>query len=304
MKCSRFALPARGLALLALAGLSTWAQAVTSYQSALSRVSVGGVWHVDAFQEAQDGYASTQGIWPASTQGAQARTAARSRASEFAVNSLVDDPRFSGTSFDFVASGATYHLVESALLVPQHVAFDFLLPPSYLEITSNAEAFRNPFTASLSAQLMACSRSACQGFEFSAELVATYQGSALTLAAIATPGLDIDALRAPTTTDSGTGHFQRTVLVEWPEFVGHIDMGVLYPGDFVRIDYSLGTVVSGVARHERAAAAINDPFYLNTDPVGVSPPVTLHLAPVPEPTPLAMLSTGLLGLWLLRRRRR
>ena len=69
------------------------------------------------------------------------------------------------------------------------------------------------------------------------------------------------------------------------------------------------TNVSGPGLFTSTAAAINDPFFLESDPVSAFDLITLNatdaqVAQVPEPTSLVLFCAGLAGLGFVMWRRR
>jgi hypothetical protein len=119
------------------------------------------------------------------------------------------------------------------------------------------------------------------------------------------PALDLGAFDAQSADvqDDGIG-FRRTATWEFPVFEGELDLGAFAPGTLT-IAYEMLARVEGVAALTSAAAAINDPFFLETDPTGGAPllldGVAAAPAALPEPSSLALLVP--LALLALRRRR-
>jgi len=117
------------------------------------------------------------------------------------------------------------------------------------------------------------------------------------------PALDLRAFdgQSADVQDDGIG-FRRTATWEFPVFEGELDLGALAPGTLT-ISYEMLARVEGVAARTAAAASINDPFLLATDPTAGTPLMFDAAAPaaVPEPSSLALLAP--LALLALRRRR-
>jgi hypothetical protein len=119
------------------------------------------------------------------------------------------------------------------------------------------------------------------------------------------PALDLSAFdgQGGVVRDDGIG-FRRTATWEFPVFEGDLDLGAFAPGTLT-VAYEMLGRVEGVAALTSAAASINDPFFLGTDPTGgasllldgaIAAPAAL-----PEPSALALLAP--LALLALRRRR-
>ncbi|MBI3683416.1 MAG: hypothetical protein HY235_23835 [Acidobacteria bacterium] len=135
---------------------------ITTTQSGISQIEIAGSLVTESSDAKTDGFVSVFALFGSLTTP-EARTAARSGAHEMAVNAKPDDKfLFSFTDFSNVLSQA-YYSIESAPenVFLNHGALDFVLPASYLEVTSNAESPRNEVEAVLLADLRVCFSSLC-----------------------------------------------------------------------------------------------------------------------------------------------
>jgi len=316
----------RSLLLVVLSVLALSATAlpsfatVTSEQSARAFVSIGGAMADSDSLTVQAGNASAlarfgNNVLP------EARAAGRSLVGgEMAANVRLDDKsRYSFSVVDFAEGNASYRInVAPDSVYAQRAELDFYLPPSFLEITSNAELPQNGLTMSIRARLtvcfeeLVCTAPESEQFRFEAELAANYFGTGvLDVDVTGAAGLDFTSLQAPTVTDTGNASvgrsqpFYRTVTVNFSDFTGHLDLGEIPPGTPLTIEYDMTARGEGRLIDNIGLAGINDPFILDTDPLPASQAMTLVLAPVPEPGEIALLLTGglLVGgrAWLRRR---
>lgn len=241
-----------------------------------------------------------------------ARTAARSAADEIAANAQFSDgaAQFSFNQYN-ASSTAEYNITAQSLFPQAHdVMLDFFLPPTLLEIQTNLETgpINPPSTASVSASLTVfLPDGGFEFFDFAASLTAgyTFDGSTTSfeyeLTDDARTGfvtdLDLTALENPTITVAGEGEFVTTVTVEYPAFAGQLQLGPVAPGEELDVSYDMSAEVEGVAAYSAAIAAINDPFFLSTDPVIVSPLVeAVDGGIVPEPSTVALSIALAVGL--------
>lgn len=296
---SRFAGP-----LLALSCMPLAAQ-VDTMQSASSSVEAQGATQVDDRDTASNGAASSQALWSGNTNN-HARTAARSRSSEIAANARVfQETGFNFVDYDLAISQANYTISATGALAPRQASFDFFLPPSYLEIVSNAETYFHQLNATLLAELRVCFATSCslgdRHLYVQADLDATYREHNVSVQASGNPALDLSPFLNATISDSGIGGFTRTRLIEFPAFSGHLDLGHVPAGVPITVDYVLQTRAWGTVAFSSAIAAINDPFFLDSDPITGGVPLVLTLAPVPEPPAVALMLLG--GLLLVLRKR-
>lgn len=237
----------------------------------------------------------------------QARTAARSRGAEIAANARVfQDTGFNFVDDDLALSQASYTVTAGGALAPQQASFDFFLPPSYLEIVSNAETPLHQLNATMFADLRVCFDTSCSSTDsqlyFQADLQASYGRHNVSVQATGNPALDLSPVLGATVSDTGAGAFTRTRLIEFPAFSGHLDLGNIPAGVPITVDYVVQARAWGTVAFSSAIAAINDPFFLDTDPVTSGPPLVLTLAPaVPEPPAFALLLLG--GMLLAMRAR-
>ena len=268
--------------------------AVTTRQDASSQVDAAGITQAEQRVSATDGFASSQAIWPLAGGSAQARTAARSRAAEIAVNARVFSPDFSHRRFDLALSQAVFTIEASSPSV-QRGAFDFFLPPSYVELVTNAELPFLQLETVMFADVRACYTPSCssadQRFHFQADLSGSYTSYSHAFAASGDPGLDLTPLRNPTLVDEAG--FVRTVRLEFPEYTGHINLGVIPANATLRIEYTMQARASGDVSFSSAIAAINDPFELDTDPVQAGMGLNFVATPVPEPQAWLLLVAGI-----------
>jgi hypothetical protein len=309
------------LAGLAVFGAALPAMAtVTSEQSARAFVSIGGTTVDSDSLTVQTGDASALARFGTNTLP-EARAAGRSLVGgEMAANVRLDDKhRYSFTVVDFADGSASYKInVAADSVFAQRAELDFYLPPSFLEITSNAELPNNALTMFINARIkvcfeeLVCTAPESEQFRFEAELTANYFGtSVLDIDATGAAGLDFTSLRTPTVTDTGNASvggsqpYYRTVTVNFSDFTGHLDLGEIPPGTPLTIEYDMKARGEGRLIDNIGLAGINDPFMLDTDPLPPSQAMNLVLAPVPEPAEYALLLAGgvLVGgrAWLRRR---
>jgi hypothetical protein len=118
------------------------APAITTHQSGTSTVKVNGATVADQSDSQTDGRVSTVAIY-GTRSTPEVRTAARSAVNgELAANVRMDDKqKFSFTQVDETISAATLEIhsaPDNALL--RHASLDFILPASFMEVTSNLGA--------------------------------------------------------------------------------------------------------------------------------------------------------------------
>ena len=291
-----------------LAGQCAWSGTIT-HQSGISQIEISGVLQVESTDAKDDGLVSVYALW--GTQDTpEARTAARSGAQEMAVNARIDDKfRYSATDFSNVLSQASYIInVEPESLFVRNSGLSFVLPASYLEVTSTAEIPYITLETVLIADLRLCLAIACSSsdaiFHMQANLDASHRNFNWSVSVDGDPTLDLTSLRNPTVTDMGVGTFTRTVNVVFPTFEGHVDGRIVPVGSPVTVEYIMQVRARGFGATNIGIAAINDPFLLSTDPVHLAHSVTLTLtqaeANVPEPRSF-LLCLVPLGLLLWRR---
>ena len=176
-----------------------------------------------------------------------------------AANARIDDKlMFSRTNFSTVLSQASYSITLAAdNLFVRNAVVDFVLPPSYLEVTSTAEV---PFIALdtvLLADLRVCFAVACTlsdtRFHLQANLEASYQNFNWAANATGDSSLDLTPLRNSTITDVGGGrtNFLRTTNVAFPLFQGHLDLGVVPNGTPLTLEYIMQARVRPWRRQHR-----------------------------------------------------
>jgi hypothetical protein len=194
--------------LMLVSAVCARAAMIVTTQSGISQVEIANIRVVESSDAKTDGFVSMFALW--GTQSTpEARTAARSGSHEMAANARIDDKlMFSRTNFSAVLSQASYSITLAADNLFVHDAVvDFILPPSYLEVTSTAEV---PFIALdtvLLADLRVCFAVACTlsdtRFHLQANLEASFQNFSWAANAIGDPSLDLTPLRNPTITDVG-----------------------------------------------------------------------------------------------------
>jgi hypothetical protein len=76
------------------------------------------------------------------------------------------------------------------------------------------------------------------------------------------------------------------VNLSFPEYAGTLDLGVLSPGQTIQVEYIMQARATGFASANIAIAAINDPFFFDSDLVMPGAPAMFRTVAVPEPTSL------------------
>jgi hypothetical protein len=303
--------------LAALAGLAggaaVAAPAITTHQSGSSSVKVNGATVADQSDSQTDGHVSTVAIY-GTRSTPEVRTAARSAVNgELAANVRMDDKqRFSFTQVNETISAATLEIhaaADNALL--RRASLDFILPASFMEVTSNLELPHNALEMVLLADLRVCFADLCSSsdshFSFQAILSATWQSFSNNVQANGDASLDLSPLRNPTLTQhDAPDAFFRTVTVDFAAFHGHLDLGLIPTTAPLTVEYQMQARGSGRLAANIGLAGINDPFVLDTDPVQAGA-LVLTLEPaqaVPEPQAWVLLVGGFaLTAGLARRRR-
>ena len=300
----------------ALAGLgsaaASAAPAITTHQSGTSTVTVNGAMVADQSDSQTDGRVSTVAIYGGRTTP-EVRTAARSAVNgELAANVRMDDKqKFSFTQVDETISAATLEIhsaPDNALL--RHASLDFVLPASFMEVTSNQELPHNALEMVLLADLRVCFANLCSStdshFSFQAILNATWQSFSNNVQVNGDASLDLSPLRNPTITQhDGPDAFFRTVTVDFAAFHGHLDLGLIPTTAPFTVEYQMQARGSGRLAANIGLAGINDPFVLDTDPVQAGA-LLLTLEPaqaVPEPQTWALLVSGFALMAGMARRR-
>src|SRR5437016_13809305 len=193
----------------------------------------------------------------------EARTAARSSSQEIAANARIDDKlKFSGTDFSLVLSQANYNpqLAPDNAFV-RHASIDFVLPPSYLEITSSIELPNASLDTVFLGDLRVCFAVACgptdSVFHIQADLEASASSQAHSATVTGNPQLDLTPLLNPVLTFTDAG-FLHTWNLAFPLYQGHLDMGTVPPGTPLTVEYLLQARASGVLRANIAISSVND----------------------------------------------
>ena len=286
---------------------------ITTHESGTASIKVNGIVVADESDSQTDGRVNVAAFFgTASTP--EVRTAARSAVNgELAANVRMDDKfRFSRTLVTETISAATLEIhsaPDNALL--RRASLDFLLPPSFMEVTSNGEIPQNALEMVLLADLRVCLAALCSSsdarFSFQSILTASWQGFKNNIQASGDPALDLGPLRNPQVTDVGGpgAGFLRTTTISFAAFLGHLDLGLVPTGAPLSVEYQMQTRGSGLLLANIGLAGINDPFVLDTDPVqaGTFTLTVEPAAPVPEPQTWALFAGGLALLAGALRRR-
>ena len=291
-------------ALMAGAATSLNAALIETVQSGSSTIRIDGAIVADESDAKNDGRVSTVAIF-GNANTPEVRTAARSSFDgELAANVRMDDKnRFSFTRVTETISAATlaiHSAPDNALL--RRASLDFVLPPSFMEVTSNAELPLNALEMVLLADLRVCLGTICglsdSRFSFQSALTASWQGFQNNVQASGDPQLDLDPLRNPLVSDNGGPNqgFLRTTTIDFDAFHGHLDLGLVPASSPLTVEYQLQARGSGQLAANIGLAGINDPFLLDSDPVQAGI-LTLTFEPavaaVPEPQTWALLVGGL-----------
>jgi hypothetical protein len=300
----------RAAAIAIIAVVTASAAGITS-QSASSYIEAGGTEQARQDVASTNGFASSQAIWPAGNNIPQGRTAARSGDTEIAANAGVFSDLFTMRPIDLALSQATYIVQLPPILTPQTAALQVYLPPSYVEIVNNAELQFNEMHALFFAELRVCLTATCtigdRQFYFQVNADGSYRNMNHSIQVSGNPSLDLSPLQNPTVTDT-SGGFLRTYLVEFPDFTGVLDLGLVPGGSTLTVEYVLQARANGIAQFNSAIAAINDPFLVDTDPVLSGAPLLLTTsaatADVPEPSTALLCGPAAIALWMLARRRK
>jgi hypothetical protein len=258
------------------------------------------------------------------TTPSEARTAARSGPLEIAANaSLVNRDRGPFQNYSDVSGDALFEW-DVLVLNEGDVSFTFNLPPGFVEIQSNAEwGDIIELTAALQADIQYCSPLCDYSpvndslFQSFSRLEGGFHTYELDNNAVSVnPSLDTSSLTHDNVTQTGGGFF-RTYTWDYDAFTGQIPLGHFVGGQTFSLSYRMiGEVYSRSAISQRAfggfqtwaAAAINDPFFLSSDPLPQQSLVAFHFTPstagVPEPGASGLIAAGVFGTVLSRARAR
>lgn len=239
----------------------------------------------------------------------EARTASRVNAGEMAANARLDGKQlFTISTIDTNQSVVFYQATFAKVSgTSEHFYLDFYLPPSYVETTTNSEFPNARVDAAIAAyiEVARCtSFSNCDlpvdSFHFSAFLTDTYRTTYGSGQATGQAGMDLSSLQGGTLTDTyDSTHFLRTANLSFPGYAGTLDLGTVETGEFVRFKYTMNARSTGSSTFSVGIASINDPFFLDSDPVRSGVPVVLRsdaTSEVPEPGALWLVAAGMAAL--------
>ena len=300
------------LCMLPALALPASAALVETVQSGVSEIRINGVLANEDSDAQTDGDVSVFArVGNATTP--EVRAAARARVTgEMAANVRLDDKfQFSHTQVSEAISVATLKVtVAPDTVFLRNAVLDFLLPPSFVEVTSSGELQDNALEMVLFADLRVCFDTLCSStdsrFSFQTTLTASWQEFDFSIQTEGEPGLDLSALEAPTVTDAGGPGvgFMRTTTLEFATFEGHLDLGLIPIGLPLTLEYQMQARGSGRMAANIGLAAINDPFILSTDPIQPGMALNIAVAPAVVPLPAAwlVLASGSLLTGALARR--
>lgn len=233
------------------------------------------------------------------TSRSEARTAGRAGLREIAANATIRQ-RFGGNlrNYTDIFGGSRYD-IDIVVLNPGDVYLDFLLPPGFVEIESNVELIQPIIlTAFIDASLRFClpaeddcfgSSSSTSLFRMFSELEGGYFNHQLHNGASSiNPSLDTSSLTHQNVSINVTsGGFIRTKTWEYPAFSGRVFLGHFNAGDTFTVSYGmLAEAYSNMPGFQTwVAAAINDPFFLSTDPLPQQDIFSFQFVPTPEEPP-------------------
>jgi hypothetical protein len=260
--------------------------------------------------ETIDGVAHANNIDGTLTTPSQARTAGRTSASEIAANATLRH-RNGGSFRDYTSvKGRAIYSMNVLALDAGDVFLDFYLPPGFVEIEGNAE-FRDFITLSalITANISVCSPECSNPlgtlFQLRSELTGGWETHELHNNVFSVdPNLDSSALTHDNVTVvESNGNFIRTKTWEYDAFSGRLPVGHFNAGDTFTLAYDMLAIVSAdeAGFQTWAAAAINDPFFLSTDPLPQAP--VFEFTQVPEPASAVLAMLGMLTLAICLRRR-
>jgi len=182
---------------------------------------------------------------------------------------------------------------------------------NFVALVANVFAFINVCTP-------ACTDnpSATRHFQMFTEMVGDYLTHSLSHSTFATdPSLDVTPLtHQNVTVVSSQNDSVRTRTWQYSAFAGRIFLGNFAAGQTFSVHYGMqasaanGNIIRGYfpASDTWAAAAINDPFFLSSDPLPQQLFLSLEFVPsngvIPEPATVGGIAAGLGLLAVLRRR--
>jgi len=252
----------------------------------------------------------------------EARTAARTGSMEIAANATVRH-RNGGPFTNYAkVSGEARFEIDIVAIAAGAVYLDFNLPPGFVEVESNAE-IRDFATmaARVVAEIQFCTP-ACSYDSFNPllfQMVSYLEGNWVSYslannANSADPSLDVSPLQHTNVSDVFSQNFIRTITWQYDAFSGRIFLGNFAAGQTFTVSYRMTAETANraifggqslPAFQTWAAAAINDPFFLSTDPLPQRDLFSFTFVPIeeiPEPATAGLMALGAGLLVLLGRR--
>lgn len=219
----------------------------------------------------------------------EARGAARSGLREIASNASIRYRFGAGSNLRryFVISVSTV-TVDVLVLNGGDVYLDFFLPPGFLEVEGNVELpTRTLSTTLLAAITLRSLQGSADSFTMQSILEGGFQGHTLDTQVFSTdPSLDTSPLTHENVNVNFDG-FVRTRTWEYNGFQGRIFLGNFSNGQTFTLEYHMQTRAEadqpGFASW--AAAAINDPFFLSTDPLPQQDLISFNFVPTDDNPP-------------------
>ncbi len=250
------------------------------------------------------------------TTPSQRQAAGRSNPSEIAANASFDDRGYSFQNFGGTYGAATHRIGarSTGAHVGENVTMEFFLPPALLEFRDNLETgptIPEPLVARITASILFSRRGSVdfddrEIFKWEAVLIGDYDSYSITSNVVSDTLIENPSPLEHTNVDIVSG-FERTYTWETEAFTGHLFLGKFLRNDLFSIDYEIKASVNGVGAGNWAAAAINDPFFFESDPVTAPPGggelMLFSSTPVPVPSTIFLLGLGLLGLAGVSRRK-
>jgi polyhydroxybutyrate depolymerase len=260
-----------------------------------------------AIVEAHNGRAHADVIEGDRFTPSESKAAARSSAVEMAANASFRHR--TGRPFQRVrrVEAAAHYDLHGLVLGSGPVDLEFFLPPGFIEIESNAEARDSVLLdADIVATIAVC-RPDCEAsaietlFRMESRLAGGWLTHQFTNQASAVnPNLDLAPLKHQNITIAETGDV-RIKTWEHGEFTGNVRLGHFNAGEKFELRYLMFAGVSSSREFFQtwAAAAINDPFFLSSDPLPQRE--LFRLVQVPEPSAFALVAICSLVFVAVRR---